>query len=185
MHGQAMRCEWANRERMEVLCPNRVCAFWMALLIVNCSVVLLPSVSYGLCTHNLSSVSFYCGIAKWRQAHPPWSAQTARAKSLAISRHSLCDRPLYLITRLVLNDSGGPPFHSPIYPPDDTMNRETVQFINSLSATVASQGSPPHTHSHDPLGPVHSHDHGGEHGHTHEHLDNPGSSLNPLVRDRQ
>ena len=32
-------------------------------------------------------------------------------------------------------------------------------------------------HSHDPLGPVHSHDHGGEHGHTHEHLDNPGEKI--------
>ncbi|KAH8077027.1 urease accessory protein UreG [Cristinia sonorae] len=51
------------------------------------------------------------------------------------------------------------------------MNKEKVQFINNLSATVASQ-SPPLAHSHDPSGPVH--DHGGEHGHTHEHLENPG-----------
>ena len=109
----------------------------------------------------------------------------ARNHWQSVAAHCAIGRFILSLASYVLNDSGGPPFHSPIYPPDDTMNRETVQFINSLSATVASQGSPPHTHSHDPLGPVHSHDHGGEHGHTHEHLDNPGSSLNPLVRDRQ
>ncbi|TCD62346.1 hypothetical protein EIP91_007044 [Steccherinum ochraceum] len=53
------------------------------------------------------------------------------------------------------------------------MNKETVQFINNLSATVAGQ-SPPLAHSHDGTDPLHSHDHGGEHGHTHEHLDNAG-----------
>lgn len=50
------------------------------------------------------------------------------------------------------------------------MTTENVQFINSLSSSVANQA--PHTHSHDG-GPSHSHEHG-EHGHTHEHLDNPG-----------
>ncbi|CAL1713445.1 unnamed protein product [Somion occarium] len=51
------------------------------------------------------------------------------------------------------------------------MNNETVQFINNLSAAVASQ--PPQAHSHD--GVSHSHDHGlGDHGHTHEHLETPG-----------
>lgn len=38
----------------------------------------------------------------------------------------------------------------------------SVQFINSLGA------------SHEHGGVVHSHDHGGDHGHTHEHLDHPG-----------
>ncbi|KAK7676373.1 hypothetical protein QCA50_006391 [Cerrena zonata] len=52
------------------------------------------------------------------------------------------------------------------------MSKDTVQFINNLSATVAAQPAP--THSHDG-GASHSHDHGlAEHGHTHEHLDNPG-----------
>ena len=45
---------------------------------------------------------------------------------------------------------------------------DTVQFINSLSG--ANQSA--HTHSHEHGGP--SHDHGGEHGHTHEILDHPG-----------
>lgn len=49
----------------------------------------------------------------------------------------------------------------------------TVQFINNLTGTAASQGSA--SHSHDHSGPAHSHDHGvGEHGHTHEHLEHAG-----------
>lgn len=48
------------------------------------------------------------------------------------------------------------------------MKNETVQFINSLSPSVASHG---HSHDHGDA----SHSHGaGEHGHTHEHLENPG-----------
>ncbi|KAK7048139.1 putative urease accessory protein ureG-like protein, partial [Favolaschia claudopus] len=46
----------------------------------------------------------------------------------------------------------------------------SVQFINNLSAST----SPPPAHSHDHSGPSHSHDHGGEHGHTHEHLEDAG-----------
>ncbi|KAF8839548.1 urease accessory protein UreG [Paxillus ammoniavirescens] len=44
----------------------------------------------------------------------------------------------------------------------------SVQFINNLGSGV----QPAQSHSHD--GAVHSHDHGGEHGHTHEHLDHAG-----------
>ncbi|EIM85907.1 urease accessory protein UreG [Stereum hirsutum FP-91666 SS1] len=49
----------------------------------------------------------------------------------------------------------------------------TVPFINNLSSTSP---TPPHAHSHDGGVPhIHDHDHGlAEHGHTHEHLDNPG-----------
>ncbi|KAL7279915.1 hypothetical protein ACG7TL_006324 [Trametes sanguinea] len=48
---------------------------------------------------------------------------------------------------------------------------DTVQFINNLSSASSVQG-PPFTHSHG-SGPSHSHG-PDEHGHTHEHLDNPG-----------
>ncbi|PCH40353.1 urease accessory protein UreG [Wolfiporia cocos MD-104 SS10] len=51
------------------------------------------------------------------------------------------------------------------------MKNETVQFINNLSASVASQ--PPQAHTHEHGGASHSHD-AGEHGHTHEHLEHPG-----------
>lgn len=51
------------------------------------------------------------------------------------------------------------------------MKNETVQFINSLSSSVASQA--PHGHSHDHGDASHAHG-AGEHGHTHEHLENPG-----------
>ena len=57
------------------------------------------------------------------------------------------------------------------------MATNTVQFINNLSASVASQ--PAHMHSHEAGGPTH--EHGGEHGHTHEHLDHPGTHAIGLV----
>ena len=53
------------------------------------------------------------------------------------------------------------------------MATNTVQFINNLSASVASQ--PADTHSHEAGDPTH--EHGGEHGHTHEHLDHPGKRM--------
>ncbi|KAI0078229.1 urease accessory protein UreG [Panus rudis PR-1116 ss-1] len=49
------------------------------------------------------------------------------------------------------------------------MSKETVQFINSLSASVANQPSQTHSHGNG----SHTHEHG-DHGHTHEHLENPG-----------
>ncbi|KAI0792972.1 urease accessory protein UreG [Irpex lacteus] len=49
------------------------------------------------------------------------------------------------------------------------MAAETVQFINNITGGAAATGQ---QHSHDHGG--HSHEHGGEHGHTHEHLDNAG-----------
>ena len=63
------------------------------------------------------------------------------------------------------------------------MNRETVQFINNLSAAVAIQSPLPH--SHDQGGPTHSHDHGGEHGHTHEHLEHPGKQRVLLLEPKR
>lgn len=53
------------------------------------------------------------------------------------------------------------------------MKNETVQFINNLSGSAASQGIASHSHEHGSG----THEHGlGEHGHTHEHLDNAGTS---------
>ncbi|KAG6372803.1 urease accessory protein UreG [Boletus reticuloceps] len=46
----------------------------------------------------------------------------------------------------------------------------SVPFINNLSAST----NPTLSHAHEQGGVVHSHDHGGEHGHTHEHLDHAG-----------
>ncbi|KAI5989028.1 urease accessory protein UreG [Pisolithus albus] len=46
----------------------------------------------------------------------------------------------------------------------------SIQFINNMSATGGAQ--PSLLHSHERGGAVH--DHGGEHGHTHEQLDHPG-----------
>lgn len=63
------------------------------------------------------------------------------------------------------------------------MNRETVQFINNLSAAVTIQSPLPH--SHDQGGPTHSHDHGGEHGHTHEHLEHPGKQRVLLLEPKR
>jgi urease accessory protein len=54
------------------------------------------------------------------------------------------------------------------------MATENVQFINNISSNSTAQSTA--THSHDRGGP--SHDHGGEHGHTHEHLDNAGEHDN-------
>ncbi|KAF8133398.1 urease accessory protein UreG [Boletus edulis] len=44
----------------------------------------------------------------------------------------------------------------------------SVPFINNLSASTNL------SHAHEQGGVVHSHDHGGDHGHTHEHLDHAG-----------
>ncbi|KIM66932.1 hypothetical protein SCLCIDRAFT_14434 [Scleroderma citrinum Foug A] len=44
----------------------------------------------------------------------------------------------------------------------------SVPFINNMGT------QPPLPHSHERGGTAHTHDHGGEHGHTHEHLDHPG-----------
>ncbi|KAL5520058.1 hypothetical protein ACEPAG_1718 [Sanghuangporus baumii] len=52
------------------------------------------------------------------------------------------------------------------------MTSGTVQFINNLSGNAAAQAITPH--SHEQGGPTHTHDHGGEHGHTHEHLEHAG-----------
>ncbi|KAI6101972.1 urease accessory protein UreG [Pisolithus croceorrhizus] len=46
----------------------------------------------------------------------------------------------------------------------------SIQFINNMSTTGGAQSSL--LHSHERGGEVH--DHGGEHGHTHEQLDHPG-----------
>lgn len=70
--------------------------------------------------------------------------------------------------------------HKLLSPLVKIMNKETVQFINSLSATIASQ---PATHSHEQGGPSHSHEHG-DHGHTHEHLENAGESVFTLLSER-
>ncbi|OBZ71630.1 putative urease accessory protein ureG-like protein [Grifola frondosa] len=52
-----------------------------------------------------------------------------------------------------------------------TTKNETVQFINNLPSSVASQPSYSHTHNDE----GHQHSHGpGDSGHTHEHLDHPG-----------
>jgi len=53
------------------------------------------------------------------------------------------------------------------------MSKENVQFINNILAPVTGSAPQP-AHSHELGGPSHSHDGVGEHGHTHEHLDNPG-----------
>ena len=54
------------------------------------------------------------------------------------------------------------------------MTTGSVQFINNLTGSAATQGST--SHSHELGGPSHSHDHGvGEHGHTHEHLEHAGA----------
>ncbi|EIN12342.1 urease accessory protein ureG [Punctularia strigosozonata HHB-11173 SS5] len=49
----------------------------------------------------------------------------------------------------------------------------SIPFINSISGSGT---APPHTHSHEAGGPTHSHSHDGvgDHGHTHEQMDNPG-----------
>ncbi|KIK95806.1 hypothetical protein PAXRUDRAFT_826658 [Paxillus rubicundulus Ve08.2h10] len=46
----------------------------------------------------------------------------------------------------------------------------SVQFINNLG----SGAQPAQSYLHDHGGAIHDHDHGGEHGHTHEHLDHAG-----------
>lgn len=53
------------------------------------------------------------------------------------------------------------------------MSVETVPFINNLSGSGGQRG--PDLHSHEPGGDLHSHEGPGEHGHTHEHLENAGT----------
>ena len=59
------------------------------------------------------------------------------------------------------------------------MTKDTVQFINNLSAN-ASQAATEPAHAHERGGPTHSHDGPGDHGHTHEHLDHAGEFVYPL-----
>ena len=61
------------------------------------------------------------------------------------------------------------------------MTTGSVQFINNLTGSAATQGST--SHSHELGGPTHSRDHGvGEHGHTHEHLEHAGEQLKVVIR---
>ena len=58
------------------------------------------------------------------------------------------------------------------------MGGDTVQFINNLSGSGDNAGPAAELHTHEPGGALHSHGGPGEHGHTHEHLENAGNLSN-------